>query len=104
MISRMFDGGPGRSDPAAPAFDEKDRRSHLRQRRLGRSCLSWLRTRLQWIGRAYAAACAEQHLAELDDRLLRDIGLSRQEIRRAVRGSKPAEPGTAHRRNDLMSR
>lgn len=104
MISRMFGGGPGRSDPAASAFDEKDRRSHLRQHRLGRSCLSWLCTRLQWIGRAYAAVCAEQHLAELDDRLLRDIGLSRQEIRRAVRGSKPADPGTARRRNDPMSR
>jgi uncharacterized protein YjiS (DUF1127 family) len=36
--------------------------------------------------RAWRATLAEEHLNELDDRLLRDIGLRRDEIGRRVRG------------------
>lgn len=44
------------------------------------------------LGRLYAAYCAEEHLNELDDRLLKDIGVTRDEIRGAVWGSKAASP------------
>lgn len=42
------------------------------------------------LGRLYAAYCAEEHLNELDDRLLKDIGVTRSEIQGAVWGCKAA--------------
>lgn len=91
MVSEKVDrGSKGGRLPASAVVKEN------RGLRLGWPRLAWLRLGLGRFVRAYAALCAEEHLAELDDRLLKDIGLSRREIRQAVRGRRPAAPRTVY--------
>ncbi|WP_119169307.1 DUF1127 domain-containing protein [Algihabitans albus] len=80
----------------SPAFNRKSVRLEREPRIAGDptgSPFAWLRALGALLGRAYRAHCAEDQLADLDERLLRDIGLTRREVRSAVWGRKLADSG-----------
>ncbi len=65
----------------------------------------------QWLGRKGRARLAERELEAMDDRLLSDIGLSREDIRHAVRNGRempdvsaqaPAHPHEAKRAAEVV--